>query len=103
VSHAALEHLEEAEAALMSFISQSSAALDDGSEGPDVLPVLLAVMRQVSRAAGLLQAEQLVDLFPMPPDPNWRCWRGYPPFCNSLDPHAHESGYGCGVGRRPEP
>lgn len=87
----------------MSFITASSAAIDAGEDaGPDVLPVLLAVMRSVSRAAGLLQAERMFDLSPVPPDPNWRCWRGYPPYCSSLDPHAHEAGYGCGARPRPE-
>lgn len=97
MSQSALEHLEEAEAAVMSFISSISTTPPE-EDIPDAFPVLLALLRHVSRAAGLLQAEALFSLSPLPPDPNWRCWRGFPPFCTSLDPFAHEAGYGCGLG-----
>lgn len=108
MSQAAIEHLEEAETALMSFLSASSAALDAGEGvGPDVLPVLLAVMRHISRAAGILHGQTMFrDSFsPHPPDPRWRCWRGFPPYCSSLDPGVHEDGYGCGIlsASAPEP
>lgn len=94
---AAVEHLEQAEASIMSFISTlTSTPIEE--EGPDVLPVLLAVLRSVARAAGYLHAESSFTLLPVGPDPAWRCWRGHPPYCSSLDPHAHEPGYGCGLG-----
>lgn len=53
--HPALEHLENAETAIMSFIAQAGAAIDDEDEFPDAVPMLLAVMRSISRAAGMLE------------------------------------------------
>jgi hypothetical protein len=57
----ALEHLEDAEAAIISHISATSVALESGAEDgdiPDALPMLFAVLRSISRAAGALENEQ---------------------------------------------
>ena len=57
-----LEHLEDAEGAIMSHISATSIALAEGvddSEIPDALPMLFAVLRSISRAAGAVEAASL--------------------------------------------
>lgn len=54
----ALQHLEDAETALLSFISAISSAPEDADidDLPDAVPVLLAVMRSIARAAGIIEA-----------------------------------------------
>lgn len=54
----ALEHLEDAEAALMSFMVRAGQIPDDApdDEVVDFVPAALAILRSVSRAAGILQA-----------------------------------------------
>lgn len=98
MSQAAIEHLEDAEAAIMSFIGQLGD--EERVDEPDALPMLLAVLRHVSRAAGILHGQTMFQstLLSHPPDPRWRCWRGYPPYCSQADPNVHEPGFGCGIG-----
>jgi hypothetical protein len=57
VNHPALAHLEDAEAALISHIDRISRIPDDVSDEdlPDALPVIIAVLRSISRAAGALE------------------------------------------------
>jgi len=50
----AIEHLEEAEAALISYVRRFS-EMDDDAEDNELLTVLMAVLRSVSRAAGALE------------------------------------------------
>ena len=50
----ALDHLETAETAIMFFIAQTGVDSDDPF--PDAVPMLLAVMRSISRAAGILES-----------------------------------------------
>lgn len=52
----ALEYLEEAETALLSHMRNVSESLRaDNEDFPDVNPVLLAVQRLISRAAGAIE------------------------------------------------
>lgn len=55
-----LAHLEDAEASIMSFITRLNATPEDApeEEQPDVLAVLMATLRSVSRAAGAIEAMQ---------------------------------------------
>lgn len=56
----AISHLEDAEAALMTFIHRLSEMPEDApdEEVPDALPVILAVMRSIGRAAGVIEANE---------------------------------------------
>lgn len=58
MNKSALSHLEDAETALMSFMSRISETPEDAPEEDivDMMPVVLAVLRSVSRAAGMLEA-----------------------------------------------
>ena len=54
----ALSHLEDAETAILSYTVATFAITDDTPDEdiPDSFPVILAVLRSVSRAAGCIQA-----------------------------------------------
>lgn len=57
MTHPALTHLEDAEASLMSFIARITDESPEADEEPvDLLPVVMAVLRSVSRAAGGLES-----------------------------------------------
>lgn len=56
----AISHLEDAEATLMTFINRMSEVPEDAPDEdiPDIVPVLLAVMRSIGRAAGVIEAQE---------------------------------------------
>ena len=59
----AIEELDRAEMTIMSFVARTSDFPEDGSDEdfPDAVPMLLAVLRSVSRVAGMLKAIKEVD------------------------------------------
>ena len=54
---AALNHLEDAEATLMSHMARLMGAAED-EELPDSFTMMMAVLRSVSRAAGVIENSQ---------------------------------------------
>lgn len=50
-----LEHIENAETVLLTFIADLSRT-PEGEDGPDPMPMLMALQRSLGRAAGWLEA-----------------------------------------------
>ena len=51
----AVEHLADAETAVMSWISRIGESDENGEVDVDFLPMLLAIMRSIAHAAGILE------------------------------------------------
>lgn len=82
MSESSIEHLEEAETALMSWVARLSSIPEDGElvvDDADLMPMLLAVLRHISRAAGQLHGERMLQEMISPIPPPFAC-----PHCGAI-------------------